>query len=101
MVDLKLFFEFVKDGSGNIQKIITKRSGSIESSKISSATDSSSFTDICLVPRADLHCRYPAWNANPMRTCYDVLFYDLDVTVDRKQNHQGIILSDLKQFSLR
>lgn len=81
--DLQFFLNFQKEQNGKFQEIIQTRNGAIpfaklpeEDSSVSFATHSSSrqngFT------RADTL----RGMLTPLRTCYDVLFYNLDITVD-------------------
>jgi hypothetical protein len=81
--DVKFVFEFVKDDQGIFQKLILARSGSIDFIKLRENRGGvtaynygfhreSGFT------RADT----VRGMLTPLRTCYDVLFYDLDVTIE-------------------
>jgi len=99
----KIIFWICKRWVWQYSKNNYKKSGSIEFSKISSATDSSSFTRHLFGSRsgftlADTLRGMLTPMADLLLMCY---FMTWMLPLNRKQNpSRGIILSDLKQFSL-
>jgi hypothetical protein len=78
-----LNLEFVRDASGKVQKMITTRKGPIVCIKTSNINNDLSFAKHVFGSNNGFTAADTLRGMlTPVRTCYDVLFYNLDVTID-------------------
>ncbi len=76
-------FEFMRDRKGSIQKMKVTRKGAVDFIKVSSVVSDSSFTtDFTNRKNGFTRADTLRGMLTPLRTCYDVTFYALDVTVE-------------------
>lgn len=81
--DLKIVYEFVSDKNGEIRKLITSRTGAFECLKIhETPTDSLVSNHISNRKNGFIRRDTLRGMLSPLRDCYNVMFYDLNVTVD-------------------
>jgi len=81
--DFSSVYEFLQDKKGQINRIHSTESGPIVCSKITDKTTTASSTKHNFTLRKDFtEADTLRGSLSLLRTCYDVLFYDLDVKVD-------------------
>ena len=80
--DLKLVYDFIPDKDGKIQSIDFSRTGSPECIKTKKTFNDTEVVYGFSRPKGFTRADTLRGKLTPLRTCYDVLFYDLNVSVD-------------------
>lgn len=75
-------YRFIKDASGDVTKMIIDQHGSLECTKVSPSLKENASAKHNFYNRTNFtHADTLLGQLSPVRTCYDVLFYHLDITV--------------------
>jgi len=76
-------YEFIRDRQGNIQKLMTSESGLLDLIKVRDVSEMASATAATASASLNSFTRADTLQSmlTPLRTCYDVLFYGLDISV--------------------